>query len=149
MTNLIRSQRKHQLPNRSQGSRDCKIPNLNQNGQRYFHAFNTQMYCTDCKDAGLSNTFTIGCQTFLTDNIQKHIKTTDHKRAIQTKAMKQTWNQAVATANKQHEAEIITAMNNIYWMAKTNQPISLFLSVNELLEHHVQYIEYVVVLFFR
>jgi hypothetical protein len=50
--------------------------------------------------------------------------------------MKQTWNQAVATANKQHEAEIITAMNNIYWMAKTNQPISLFLSVNELLEHH-------------
>jgi hypothetical protein len=59
--------------------------------------------------------------------------------------MKQTWNQAVATANKQHEAEIITAMNNIYWMAKTNQPISLFLSVNELLEHHVLYIEYVVV----
>jgi hypothetical protein len=72
------------------------------------------MYCTDCKDAGLSNTFTIGCQTFLKDNIQKHIKTADHKRAIQTKAMRPTWNQGVATAYKQHEAEIISAMNDIY-----------------------------------
>ena len=96
------------------------------------------LYCTDCKDAGLSNTFMIGCQTFLKDNIQKHIKTADHKRAIQTKAMRPTWNQGVATAYKQHEAEIISAMNNIYWMAKTNQPNSLFQSVNELLEQHVR-----------
>jgi len=100
------------------------------------------MYCTDCKDAGLSNTFTIGCQTFLKDNIRKHIKTADHKRAIQTKAMRPTWNQGVATAYKQHEAEIISAMNNIYWMAKTNQPNSLFQSVNELLEHHVRVVNF-------
>ena len=56
----------------------------------------------------------IGCQTFLKYNNQKHIKTADHKRAIQTKAMRPTWNQGVATAYKQHEAEIISAMNDIY-----------------------------------
>ena len=86
------------------------------------------MYCTDCKDAGLSNTFSIGCQTFLKDNIQKHIKTADHKSAIQTKAMRPTWKQGVATAYKQHVAEIVSAMNDIYWMAKTSKPNSLFQS---------------------
>ena len=85
------------------------------------------LYCTDCKDTGLSNTFMIGCQTFLKDNIQKHIKTADHtNQGNETKS---------PTAYKQHEAEIISAMNNIYWMAKTNQPNSLFQSVNE---HHVR-----------
>lgn len=41
------------------------------------------MYCRDCQDAGLTNTFSIGSNAFLKDNIQKHINTADHKRAVQ------------------------------------------------------------------
>ena len=73
---------------------------------------NGDMYCTDCKDAGLSITFTICFRHFLKDYIQIHIKSTNHKRAIHTKTMRPSWNQGVATAYKQHDAESIGTISN-------------------------------------
>jgi hypothetical protein len=96
------------------------------------------MFCQDYQDAGLINTFSVGCDTFMKDNIQKHIKTADHKRALQAKIMKPNFDQGVANANKHHEAEVTSARNNLYWMAKHNQPTSLYSKVNELLVHHVR-----------
>lgn len=99
---------------------------------------NKAMFCRDCKTANLSNSFTIGCQTMLKDNIQKHIRSADHKKALQTKHLKTDWDQGLATANKHHESDVTGAMSSIYWMAKNNQPSSLFPEVNDLLEHHVR-----------
>lgn len=97
------------------------------------------MYCTDCQTAGLSNTFTMGCNAFLKDNIVKHVKTADHKRAIQAKTLRPTWDTANAVVHKQHEKDVTIAMTNVFWMAKHNQPNQLFNSVTELLDHHVRY----------
>ena len=72
------------------------------------------------------------------DNINKHIKTADHKRALQTKTMKPDFDQVVANANQHHEADATSAMNNLYWMAKHNQPNSLYTKVNDLLVRHVR-----------
>lgn len=61
--------------------------------------------------------------------IQKHIKTADHKRALQTKTMKPDFDQGVANANQHHEADVTSAMNNLYWMAKHNQPLTIHKNV--------------------
>ncbi|CAC5413208.1 unnamed protein product [Mytilus coruscus] len=82
----------------------------------YFDADTNAMYCQDCKSAKMINSFTIGCQMMLKDNIQKHIKSADHKKAVQTKIMRTDWDQGIATANKHHEKEVTVAMSNIFWM---------------------------------
>lgn len=103
----------------------------------YFDQEQNAMFCSDCKAAKLTNTFTIGCQTLLKDNIQKHIKSADHKRAIETKTMRSNWDQGVATVHKSHEKDVIATMTSILWMAKTNQPSSNLTDLNDLLDHHV------------
>ena len=103
----------------------------------YFDEDQQAMYCKDCKAACLTNTFTTGCNTLLKDCIQKHVRSVDHKKAIESKTMRIDWDQGVTTVNKNHEKDIVGAMTNIVWMAKNNQPSSLFTDLNDLLDHHV------------
>ena len=83
------------------------------------------MFCKDCQDAGIIiaywfNTFSIGCNTFMKDNIQKHIKTADHKKALQTKTMKPDFDQGVANANQYHETDVTSANLWITWPSTTS-----------------------------
>lgn len=64
-------------------------------------------------------------------------RSTDHKNVLQIKQLKTDWNQGLATANKQHQTDVTGAMARIYWMAKNNQPSSLYTDTNDLLEYHV------------
>ena len=76
------------------------------------------------------------CPTFLRYIQYIHDRLLDLERTHRNTPRPLAYNQD--SASKQQEAEIISAMNNIYWMAKTNQPNSLVRSINELLGHHVR-----------
>ena len=116
-----------QLPKRNHVPTGFKTQNLNQNGPRYFHVSTIKMGLCSAKTVkmpGSSIHFPLGATHSwkITSQFQKHIKTADHKRALQTKIMKPDFDQGVANAN-------------LYWMAKHNQPNSLYTKVNDLLVH--------------
>ena len=91
------------------------------------------MTCTLCKSKGKKNSFTTpGCPFMTKDNCVKHAKTQDHKNAVTSQLYAPMFEKSVANVYKREESAVKSAMTNIYYMAKKNQPNSDISDLNWL-----------------
>ena len=95
------------------------------------------MYCTYCKDAKKSNSYTSGCCNFRITDVQKHASGRDHRAAVEAYAMKVSGVTVTAgfqRINTEREEAVIAALKNVYWLAKEDISSMKYNSLNSLVK---------------
>ena len=95
------------------------------------------MYCTFCKKANKSNTFTSGCKNYRVTDVQKHSRSKDHCLASEAHAMEHsgsTVTEAFTRMVDECEEAIIATMTNVYWLAVEDIASLKYNSLNKLVK---------------
>ena len=87
-----------------------------------------EMWCKYCLDVCKTNSFTSGCKTFRKDNLAKHIKTSDHRAALNAISGRRDMERAIANAHCSEEQAVIATLKTVYFMAKKNLASNIFLT---------------------
>lgn len=99
---------------------------------------NSKMFCETCREAGMKNAFTTGCENFQRSALIRHIDPTSKDSSAQhlraTRILKQRKDFQVSTEkvitkiNKQDDMQLRT----VYWMGKEEIAEAKFASLIEL-----------------
>lgn len=99
---------------------------------------NSKMFCDTCREAGMKNAFTTGCENFQRSALTRHVDPTakdssaQHLRAIrilkQRKDFKISTEKVIEKKNKKDDMQLRT----VYWMGKEEIAEAKFSSLIEL-----------------
>jgi len=95
-----------------------------------------RMFCTVCKRAGRSNTYsTSGCTNFRVSDLRKHSKCNEHKFALEAVHLQESSNtisDCVNSMSTRAEAAVTCAMRKVYWLASEDIASIKYNSLNDL-----------------
>ena len=96
------------------------------------------MYCSSCrrhkkKNAYTQTAYTEGTTNFKKTNILRHSQTRDHKSCLEAEGCR-SLTAITAEAHGQKMKAIVSAMRNVYWLAKEEVATLKYESLNKLLQ---------------
>ena len=90
------------------------------------------MLCSTCQRHRKGNAYARGTNNFKHTNILRHIRSSDHKAALQAEGCRSLTVLSSQAQNQKMKA-IISAVRNVYWLAKEEIATFKYRSLNELL----------------
>ena len=93
-----------------------------------------QMFCQVCIDSNQINSFTKGSTNFRTSNMKDHIKTADHRHAIQVPILQKKQKRLIEKMNDDKEQAILVAMKTVHWLCSEDVALMKFKSLMSLLK---------------
>lgn len=91
------------------------------------------MFCTLCHRHKKNNAYAQGTKNFRRTNILRHIHSCDHKMALEAEGSLSLTSITMDTIHSQKSKAVVSAMRNVYWLAKEEVATLKYSSLNQLL----------------
>ena len=91
------------------------------------------MYCKYCRECSSLGVYATGTKNFKNTNLKRHVSSADHRHAVVVGTSCARLDDVAAQMISTADAAVITAMRNIYWLAKEEVATLKYSSLNDLL----------------
>ena len=89
------------------------------------------MFCSICQRDKNNNQYASGTKNFKHTNILRHMKSLDHRKALEAEACQSLSSVCTQAYSKKRKA-VMAAIRNVYWLAKEEIATLKYGSLNEL-----------------
>ena len=105
-----------------------------------------KMLCQLCIKADKANSFTKGSSNFRTSNLKEHLKTADHRLAVQVPILQKNQERVMGKMLNDRECAILVAMKTVHWLASQDVALMKYKSLMSLFKDlDVPYISHLAV----